>query len=95
MGGGAAGVFVMCARRARVCGCESVCVRARCACLACVCPCPLPTHPPTTPSLPPPHPCARACAGGGMGVHDPMHPEVRSLREKLEEESVALATRDV
>lgn len=31
---------------------------------------------------------------GGEKVHDPMHPEVRTLRERLEEEHAALATRE-
>lgn len=33
------------------------------------------------------------CAGGGLPLHDPLHPEVRTLRERLEEERQALLAR--
>jgi hypothetical protein len=33
-------------------------------------------------------------AGGGLPLHDPLHPEVRTLRERLEEEQMALAARE-
>lgn len=39
-------------------------------------------------SLPPTPP-----AGGGLPLHDPLHPEVRTLRERLEEERQALLAR--
>lgn len=32
-------------------------------------------------------------AGGGLPLHDPLHPEVRTLRERLEEERQALLAR--
>lgn len=32
-------------------------------------------------------------AGGGLPLHDPLHPEVRTLRERLEEEHMALLAR--
>lgn len=42
----------------------------------------------------PSHPPGRApAAGGGLPLHDPLHPEVRTLRERLEEEHQALLAR--
>ena len=47
--------------------------------------------PPFLISFPPTHALS---AGGGLPLHDPLHPEVRTLRERLEEEQMALAARE-